>query len=78
MTDRDGAVSMISRYCDATDYRDLLQKIMADGGYTGEKFAETVKSVCGAEVEAVKRNELHAFVVLPKRYSSAYQNNFSR
>ena len=59
---------MISRYCDATDYLDLLQKIMADGGYTGEKFAETVKSVCGAEVEVVKRNELHTFVVLPKRW----------
>ena len=53
MTDRDGAVRMISRYCDVTDYLDLLKKIMADGGYTGEKFAEAVKSVCGAEVEVI-------------------------
>ena len=68
VTDRDGAVRMISRCCDATDYLDLLKKIMTDGGYTGEKFAETVKSVCGAEVEVVKRNELHTFVVLPKRW----------
>ena len=67
VTDRDGAVRMISRYCDASDYLDLLQKIMVDGGYTGEKFAETVKSVCGAEAEVAKRNELHTFVVLPKR-----------
>ena len=63
MTDRDGAVRMISRYCDVTDCLDLLKKIM-----TGEKFAETVKSVCGAEVEVVKRNELHTFEVLPKRW----------
>ena len=41
---------------------------MTDGGYTGEKFAEAVKSVSGAEVEVVKRNELHTFKVLPKRW----------
>ena len=68
VTDRDGAVRMISRCCDASDYLDLLKKVMTDGGYTGEKFAEAVKSVCGAEVEVVKRNELHTFVVLPKRW----------
>ena len=68
MTDRDGAVRMISRYSDVTDCLDSLKKIMTDGGYTGEKFAEAIKSVCGAEVEVVKRNELHAFKVLPKRW----------
>ena len=68
VTDRDGAVLMIFRYCEATDYLDLLKKIMTDGGYAGEKFAEAVKSVCGAEVEVVKRNELHTFAVLPKRW----------
>ena len=45
---------MISRCCDATDYLDLLEKVMTDGGYTGEKFAEAVKSLCGAEVEVVR------------------------
>ena len=68
VTDRDGAIRMISRYCDTTDYLDLLKKVMTDGGYTGEKFAEAVKSVCGAEAEVVKRNELHTFKVLPKRW----------
>ena len=68
VTDREGAVRMISRYCNVTDYLDSVKKIMADGGYTGEKFAEAVKSVCGAEVEVVKRNELHTFKVLPKRW----------
>ena len=68
VTDRDGAVKMFSRYCDATDYLDLLKKVMADGGYTGEKFAQTIKTISGAEVEVVKRNEVHTFVVLPKRW----------
>ena len=68
VADRGGAVGMIARFCDATDYLDLLKKAMTDGGYTGEKFAEAVKSVCGAKVEVVKRNELHTFTVLPKRW----------
>ena len=68
VTDRDGAIRMITRYREETDYLDLLKKVMTDGGYTGEKFAEAVKSVSGAEVEVVKRNELHTFVVLPKRW----------
>ena len=41
---------------------------MADGGYTGETFANTVKALSGAEVEIVKRNELHTFAVLPTRW----------
>jgi transposase len=40
---------------------------LCDGGYTGEKFAERVKTILGARVEIVKRSELHTFVVLPKR-----------
>ena len=31
-------------------------------------FAATVQSLLGASVEVVKRNELHTFVVLPKRW----------
>ena len=38
------------------------------GGYTGEKFATEIKQKLGATVEVVKRNELHTFVVLPKRW----------
>ena len=41
---------------------------MADGGYTGEKFADGVKLLIDAEVEVVKCNELHSFKVLPKRW----------
>ena len=68
VTDRDGAVKMISHYCDVTNHLDLLKKVLVDGGYSGENFAEAIKSVSGAEVEVVKRNELHTFVVLPKRW----------
>lgn len=33
-----------------------------------ETFANTVKALSSAEVEVVKRNELHIFAVLPKRW----------
>ncbi len=42
--------------------------VLADGGYTGEKFAGKVKEIIGSTVEVVKRNELHTFKVLPKRW----------
>ena len=44
------------------------QKVLVDGGYTGETFANSVKILIGADVEVVKRNELHTFAVLPKRW----------
>jgi transposase len=62
--DRQGAIEML------TAHRENLpevRKYLADGGYTGEKFAQAVKEICGAEAAAVKRNELHRFVVLPQR-----------
>ena len=45
-----------------------MQKVLVDGGYTGENFANSIKELIGAEVEVVKRNELHKFAVLPKRW----------
>ena len=41
---------------------------MADVGYTGKNFSDAVNELCRAEVEIVKRNELHTFAVLPKRW----------
>ncbi|GHU51827.1 IS5 family transposase [Spirochaetia bacterium] len=64
-TDRNGAALMIG--C-AVSNLSKCQKVLADGGYTGEKFAESVRGLIGAGVEVVKRNELHKFVVLPKRW----------
>ncbi len=45
-----------------------VQKIIVDAGYTDEKFASAIKTIINANVEVVKRNELHSFVVLPKRW----------
>ncbi len=45
-----------------------MVNFLCDGGYTGEKIAETVKEIIGAQVEIAKRNELHNFVILPKRW----------
>lgn len=39
----------------------------ADGGYTG-KLIGWAKEMFGYDVEVVKRNELHTFQVLPKRW----------
>jgi transposase len=65
VTDRDGAISMIGY---AGPCLSECQKVLVDGGYTGENFANSIKKLIGAEVEVVKRNELHKFAVLPKRW----------
>ena len=45
-----------------------VQKVLADGAYTGKPFAAAVQGMLGTSVEVVKRSELHTFVVLPKRW----------
>lgn len=65
VTDRDGAVHAIK-----ANKRHLskVKKILADGGYTGKPFAEKVSKILKAETEITKRNELHTFAVIPKRW----------
>lgn len=41
---------------------------MVDGGYTGKPFADAAKRILNAVVEVAKRNELHTFAVIPKRW----------
>ena len=65
VTDRDGANSMIVGY---TQNLKCVKNLLVDAGYTGEQFALDVKAVINATVEVVKRNELHKFVVMPKRW----------
>jgi transposase len=65
MMDREGALLMIEA---CGDKLEEVVKVLADGGYTGEKFAEKVKELLGAEVEIAKRSELHTFGVIPKRW----------
>ena len=34
-----------------------VEKFLVDAGYSGERFANQVKDICGAQVEVVKRSE---------------------
>jgi transposase len=65
VTDRDGALEMLKEY--APKLSNII-KVLCDGGYTGENFAKAVKLLIDAEVEVAKRNELHKFAVIPKRW----------
>ena len=65
VTDRDGAILMAEH---EKENLSKVENLLTDGSYTGENFASRIKDILGATVEAVKRNELHTFVVLPKRW----------
>ena len=59
---------VVTYYCDYTDNLSEIKTMLVDGGYTGQNFADAIKELTGANVEVVKRNELHTFAVLPKRW----------
>jgi transposase len=63
--DRDGARHLVAN---AYPHLCKVRKVLGDGGYTGEDFAQDILWLIGAQVEVVKRNELHTFAVLPKRW----------
>ena len=65
VTDREGALFAFEAN---KKHLRKVKKILADGGYTGKPFAEKVKKLLKAETEIAKRNELHTFVVIPKRW----------
>jgi len=65
VTDRDGALEKL-RLC-APNLSEAA-KVLCDGGYTGENFANAVKALLSADVEIAKRNELHTFAVIPRRW----------
>lgn len=65
VTDRNGALQMFTlNKASLIDVRN----VMADGGYAGENFAFATKDILGCTVEIAKRNELHTFAVIPKRW----------
>ena len=43
VTDRAGAIDMVRYYCSETENLDLVQKVLVDGGYTGDNFANAIK-----------------------------------
>ena len=65
VTDRDGAIELFNQ-----PYYPLprLEKLLFDGAYTGDDFADKIKVLVGADVEIAKRSDLHKFVVIPKRW----------
>lgn len=65
VTDRDGAILMTQQ---SKENLSEVEKMLVDGSYSGENFARTIKKAVGATVEVVKRNELHTFKVIPKRW----------
>lgn len=63
--DRAGALIAFKNYQEELS---LVGNVLADGGYTGEDFANNVKEILDAKVEVVKRSDLHQFTVIPKRW----------
>lgn len=64
-TDRAGALLALSRNKESLSE---VKNVLADYSYTGTPFATAVQEMLDATVEIVRRNELHKFVVLPKRW----------
>jgi putative transposase len=62
--DRDGAISVIEKMRES--WKKII-KIFADSGYRGQ-LIKTVKTRFEIELEIIKRNELHIFKILPKRW----------
>ncbi len=62
--DRDGAVDVVEKLCESWK---KVVKIFADGGYRGQ-LINTIKTKFKIELETIKRNELHTFKILPKRW----------
>ena len=65
VTDRAGALAMFAQ---RRGDLNRVKNVMVDGGYSGKPFAREVGNLLGASVEVVKRNGLHTFAVLPKRW----------
>lgn len=65
VTDRNGAGEMFKN---TKQNLGSVEKVLADGGYTGEPFRASVRQILDADVEIAKRSELHAFKIIPKRW----------
>ena len=59
-----------------------MRVVLGDGGYSGGNFAGSISRMLGADVTIAKRNELHKFAVIPKRWvverSFAWLDNYRR
>ena len=66
MQDRDGALLVLNRR--TRRFFPLIQCIFADAAYQGPKTAAAIAKTGTWKLEIVKRDELHRFLVLPKRW----------
>jgi transposase len=65
VTDRAGALAALDR-C-AANLRSV-KSVLVDAGYTGQPFAQGVEERLSATVQVAKRDQLHTFAVIPKRW----------
>lgn len=65
VNDRNGALLMFLRNDDDLSE---VRNVLVDGAYTGERFEGMAFQILGATEEVLKRNELHKFAVIPKRW----------
>jgi transposase len=65
VTDRSGALQAMER---CVGNLEQVRGVLVDGGYSGAPFADAVQEKLGAKVQVAKRNALHTFVVIPKRW----------
>jgi transposase len=45
-----------------------VHNVLVDDAYAGARFEDMTDQILGAAVEVAKRNELHKFAVIPKRW----------
>jgi len=64
-TDRNGAVELFEIH---KENLTSLEKVLVDGGYSGEVFASRIYELLHVVVEVPKRSELRKFVVMPQRW----------
>lgn len=67
VTDRKGALQALTRCKPALS---RVQSLLCDSGYVGQPFAQGVQEILGGQVtvQIAKRNKLHTFKVMPKRW----------
>jgi transposase len=65
VTDRKGALEAIDR---CKPNLEQVKSVLVDSGYTGQPFADGVMERLKATVQVARRNELHTFAILPKRW----------
>jgi transposase len=66
MQDRDGALLVLDRR--TRRLFPFIERIFADAGYQGPRTAAAIAKTGTWKLAIVKRNELHRFVILPKRW----------